>query len=336
MDISLLSGPPPDAQGGVKPGTAYAFVPKAGEIIKARVAQILAKGLMQLDLGGARLVVKSQLPLQLGEQLALQVEQGKEGVRLVIFENTTGNTAAKPEAQLLQNGTGKVMVGGRGRPVIGKAEVFLQTRSGTGPAQGAQRSSKMAQQIKSEPAENLARASAPSGAETRLVAKPGPRVLQAAVSKAIQSAITNQNSLNGVFAEARQMLQDPAGPLPEKIQNVLKNLLALRLSGQEKLSGPDIKQAFSRSGIFMESSLTGKSAGDQPAREDLKATLMRLRGALRSWLGEKARPLAPPETRFSPPFKRGLPQGQPPRPPVPGASLPEAGRILLGEARAAA
>jgi hypothetical protein len=337
MDISLLPGPPADTQNAVQPGAIDAAVLKAGETLEARVAQILARGLMQLDLGGTRIAVRTQLSLQVGQQLTLQVEQDKGDVRLVILDNTKGQMTAKPDNQLPQAGAGRLAPGLRAMSVVDGAGILLPGRGKGLPSQGDQLALRMTQNEKSERAGNPAKPAAPLGRDTRPVDKPGVQALQGAVSRAVQKAITNQNSLSGVFAEARQLLQIPGDPLPDKVQDALKSLLGLRLSADGRISGADIKKAFSRSGLFLESRLAGKPGGEQFIKADLKTALLRLHGSLQSWLGGKTRPPAPPETRFSPPFKQGLPQGQPPRLPVleAGSSLPEAGRVLLGEARAA-
>ncbi|HHK73528.1 MAG TPA: flagellar hook-length control protein FliK [Rhizobiales bacterium] len=335
MDISLLPGPPPDAQLALKTGATDMAALKNGEIIEARVAQILAKGVVQLDLGGARVMVKSQLSLLAGQKLTLQVEQGKGGLKLVLLDPSAGKAPAKSGQPLLQSGAGQAIVSGRGMPAMENAGLSSRPQIVKAAIQDMPQSLKMLTGAKPGQMDNPARAQGSLRGEALPILKSGSG-LQVVVSKAIKSAITYQNSLSGVFAEARQLLNVSGDSLPDKVGNALKALLALRLSGHEKISATDIKQAFSRSGIFMENRQAGGSL-QEGSDADLKSALVRLRGVLRNWLGAKARPLPPPETRVLPPFKKGRPQGQPPRAPVVdgGAALPEAGRVLLGEVRAA-
>jgi len=410
MDISLVFSSAADMQSAVKPGAGDVALLKAGETIEARVAQILAKGQVLLDLGSEKILVKTQIPLKPGQQLSLQVEQGKGEVRLVIQNNTKANLAVKPdqakasqaaksEVQMLRSDAGRQT---QKAPAMGsatKGEMQTQTRDAamqprvapqnsrpqpsgsqlsgaplsgqqpsgrqpsgqqpsgpqlsgsqpsgqlpSGPPLSGQQSSSQPQGIESVRVENLPRAAAPASAEAKQIlpasrpaVPPNTPTLQDAVSKAVQNAITNQGSLSGLFAEARQMVQNAAKPLPDTVQNALRDLLGLRLSAGEKVSGVEIKQAFSRSGLFLENRLKPGSTQGQAIQSDIKSALFKLQGALQNWLGGKTRPFSPPETRFHPPFRQGLPQGQPPRPPVlePGSPLQEAGRVLLGETRAA-
>jgi len=337
MDISALSNPPPGMQGMAKSAAANMLVLEAGQSIEARVAQILAKGVMLLDLSSARLMVKTQESLPAGQKLNLQVESDKGNVRLVILNNTDGKATVKLDVLQAHGGLDRGTASGAGAPVSKNTGMPSQPRSRNLPSQEPPQALRMTRDGQSEPVKNSVRGAAPVDGDSRPVVKTASQALQAEISRAVQKAITNQNSLSGIFAEARQVLQDPKARLPENVQQALKNLLGLRLSGQGKISGPDIRQAFSGSGIFMENRLAGKTAGEFSAGADLKSALVRLNGALKAWLGETAQPHTAPQTRLSPPFKQGMPQGQPPRSPVleTGSALPEAGRILLGEARAA-
>ncbi|MDO9062310.1 MAG: flagellar hook-length control protein FliK, partial [Bradyrhizobium sp.] len=94
-----------------------------------------------------------------------------------------------------------------------------------------------------------------------------------AVSTAVQTAATQQGSLAPLFANAGSVAG--SNVLPPQLQQAVTLLLAQRTSLDQNLSGGEVKNAFQKSGLFLEASL---ASGSPPAGiPDLKAALLVLR-----------------------------------------------------------
>src|SRR4051794_10091 len=107
-------------------------------------------------------------------------------------------------------------------------------------------------------------------------------VERAAVSLAAQAAATEQESLAPLFANLGAAAS--SGSLPPKLQQAIAQVLAQQTSLDQNLDGGDIKNAFQKSGIFLEASLAAGSVPSSSA-PDLKAALIVLRQTLQSALG---------------------------------------------------
>jgi len=114
-----------------------------------------------------------------------------------------------------------------------------------------------------------------------------------AVATAVQTAVTKQGSLAPLFANAGSVAGSKT--LPPQLQQAVTLVLAQRTSLDQNLTGGEVKNAFQRSGLFLEASL---ASGSPPAGiPDLKAALLVLRHTLLSSLGGAAAPAdaaAPP------------------------------------------
>jgi len=114
-----------------------------------------------------------------------------------------------------------------------------------------------------------------------------------AVSTAVKTAATQQGSQAPLFAD----LGAAAGSktLPPQLQQAVTLVLAQRTPLDNNLTGGEVKNAFQKSGLFLEASL---ASGSPPAGvPDLKAALLVLRHTLLSSLGGAATPAdatAPP------------------------------------------
>jgi hypothetical protein len=106
---------------------------------------------------------------------------------------------------------------------------------------------------------------------------------QVAVAAAAQSAATQQDSLAPLFANLGVVVG--TGSLPPKLQQAVQQVLAQRTSLDQNLTGGDVKNAFQRSGLFLETSLASASVAPTAGVPDLKAALIVLRQALVSSLG---------------------------------------------------
>ncbi|MDP3693191.1 MAG: flagellar hook-length control protein FliK, partial [Bradyrhizobium sp.] len=131
-----------------------------------------------------------------------------------------------------------------------------------------------------------------------------------AVSTAVQTAATEQGSLAPLFANAG--VAAGSKTLPPQLQQAVAQLLAQRTSLDQNLTGGDVKNAFQKSGLFLEASL---ASGSPPAGiPDLKAALIVLRQTLLSSLGgaadEAAPPLAPSHSPDADAPDIRLPQGR--------------------------
>src|SRR6516162_8403488 len=99
MPIVITPNVPPVAAPGA---TAADIVLQAGSVISARVLQILGPDQVRIAIGGQQIDVLSQVPLQAGQTLQLQVSQTSSGIGLAIVnqlrdagagQNTAGASA---------------------------------------------------------------------------------------------------------------------------------------------------------------------------------------------------------------------------------------------------
>jgi hypothetical protein len=104
-----------------------------------------------------------------------------------------------------------------------------------------------------------------------------------AVAAAAESAATQQESLAPLFANLGAVAASNA--LPPKLQQAVMQVLAQRTSLDQNLSGSDVKNAFQKSGLFLEASLASESVSPAAGIPDLKAALIVLRQTLLSSLG---------------------------------------------------
>ena len=104
-----------------------------------------------------------------------------------------------------------------------------------------------------------------------------------AVAAAAESAATQQESLAPLFTNLDAVAASNA--LPPKLQQAVMQVLAQRTSLDQKLSGSDVKNAFQKSGLFLEASLASGAVSSPAGMPDLKAALIVLRQTLLSSLG---------------------------------------------------
>ena len=104
-----------------------------------------------------------------------------------------------------------------------------------------------------------------------------------AVAVAAESAATRQESLAPLFANLDAVA--PSNALPPKLQQAVMQVLGQRASLDQNLSGSDVKNAFQKSGLFLEASLASGAVSSPAGMPDLKAALIVLRQMLLSSLG---------------------------------------------------
>jgi hypothetical protein len=108
-------------------------------------------------------------------------------------------------------------------------------------------------------------------------------VERVAVAVAAESAATQQESLAPLFANLDAVA--PSDALPPKLQQAVMQVLGQRTSLDQDLSGSGVKNAFQRSGLFLEASLASGAVSSPAGMPDLKAALIVLRQTLLSSLG---------------------------------------------------
>ncbi len=227
-------------------GAAPDIVLQPGTVVDAQVLKLLANDLVRIAVANLSIEAVSEIPLQAGQILQLAVSQTPDGIKLAVV------------------GQGRA-AGSEGVPApasTNAASVNLATPeavalSPDAPA-GAAAKSVTPQEIPVTPLQSLV------------------------VSAAAQTAAARQGSLAPLFANLAAITE--WGLLPPKLQQAAAQLLALRPSLDQSLTGDDVKAAFQNSGLFLESSLaSGYAKPTSPAGvPDLKAALIVLRQTLLS------------------------------------------------------
>ncbi len=104
-----------------------------------------------------------------------------------------------------------------------------------------------------------------------------------AVAAAAETAATRQERLAPLFANLDAVAASNA--LPPKLQQAVMQALAQRTSLDQTLTGSDVRNAFQKSGLFLEASLASGAISSAAGIPDLKAALIVLRQTLLASLG---------------------------------------------------
>jgi len=255
-----------------------------GQVVQALVLELLQSGAFRLQLPQAVLDVRSDVPLTPGGTVTLAVQGSGSALRLDILAQTSaprtpaqGTAApAPPDAALAAAAL---------RRPIGEAVIV-------GRASLPDTSS--LSEVSAKPAAAPIAASPPEVTPSR------------ALAEAVRVAAARQGGLAPLFADAAQAAQIATLPVP--VRAAVTQLLGLRIPLDETLSAADVKQALSRSGVLLEprlaaaiksaaSAATASAAPSSPAAAppagDLKAALLVLRQALKTWAGQAAPPAEP-------------------------------------------
>jgi hypothetical protein len=128
---------------------------------------------------------------------------------------------------------------------------------------------------------------------TPVVSAAEPASPDEAVRAAAQSAAIRQAGLAPLMADLEQAVAAPDMPAP--VQAAIRQVLAFRLDADRPPTAADMKQALSRSGLFLEARLaaadTVATGPASMAATDLKAALLVFRQVLSAWAGPQ--PAAP-------------------------------------------
>jgi hypothetical protein len=247
------------------------LVLQPGAVIDARVVAV-RENLARILIAGLSLDVLTEVALQPGANLKLAVSQTADGVvRLaVVPQGTPGGPQGQAAAQALSGGPATVVTNSAS-----------QTVGATSPAQ-------------------LPRVASAS------LAPATPEAL--AISQAVQTAAPRQASLAPLFANLPVIVASPG--VPPQVQGAASQLLATRPPLDATLTADDLRQAFQKSGLFLEATL---AKGAAPAgAPDLKAALVVFRQVVSNWLGQATAQPAPAAMPASP-----TPQGPAASQPLP-------------------
>lgn len=198
---------------------ASAIVLQAGQVITAEVLQVLGNNQVQLAIGNQTIEAATQVPLQAGQTLQLQVSQTPSGIGLSIV-----NQPGSPTGQA------------------------GQTSAATGATSDAVIT--LSPSLAASLAANLtADAVTPSNPLTPLETL--------AVSVAAQTAVAQQTSLAPLFADLGAASGLPN--LPSQVQQAVARVLAQQIPLDQNLTADSVRQAFQSSGLFLETSLASGS-----------------------------------------------------------------------------
>ena len=152
-----------------------------------------------------------------------------------------------------------------------------------------------------------------------------PASAPSALGQMVQTAAPRQDSMGPLLVNLVG-LQSKLPQMPAAVSRPIAQLLSAIVNlDRQPITGEAIKQAISRSGVFLEARLA--SAPAAAPQGDIKATLLQLRGALTAWLGDEAIPASPATRRPPPPSRGAVPRSQ-------NIDLPTAGPASARQAAA--
>ena len=251
---------------------------KVGDIIEAKVLELLGQSIARLAVGKSMIEVQTQVPLTPGTTVRLAVKTTPDGIRLTLLPNAATTSAPSapsgPGAAATPQGAAAALAGE-------SLNASMQQLATAAVASGNP----------NLPPGVTAAADAPDLALPAQAPPPSPvAVAQAAVAVAVQSAAARQGGLAPLLADVGVAAVVPT--LPEPVRQAAERLLALQPTLDETISADGLKQAVGRSGLFLEAHLAAALNGDAPAAagdtalpgaNDIKAALIVLRNVLKTW-----------------------------------------------------
>jgi len=255
---------------------------KVGDIIEAKVLELLGQSIAKLAVGKSVIEVQTQVPLTPGTTVRLAVKNTPDGLRLTLLPPTPHAAgtpgSSNPVASTPSQGAASAMAG-EGAGVAGQP-----LATGTGAVAGGNPNSAATVTVSTTAPDPL------PGAQPQA---PNPvALLQAAVVVAVRSSAARQGGLAPLLADAEVATTVPA--LPEPVRQAAERLLALQPALDETISADGLKQALGRSGLFLEAHLASAASNGSapttlrgvvpPPADDVKAALIVLRNVLKTWL----------------------------------------------------
>src|SRR5689334_21179468 len=214
---------------------------KAGDIIEAKVLELLGQSIARLAVGKSILEVQTQVPLTPGTTVRLAVKTTPEGLRLSLLP-------ALPNAG---GATGSAAPAASAAPQAGTPA--MATESANAAAQPLTPGT-VANGNPNNPAIVAGSATAPDPLLPTQSQPSNPAAAaQTAVAVAVQSSAARQGGLAPLLADAEVATTVPA--LPEPVRQAAERLLALQPTLDETISADSLKQALGRSGLFLEAHL---------------------------------------------------------------------------------
>jgi hypothetical protein len=265
---------------------------KAGDIIEAKVLELLGQSIARLAVGKSILEVQTQVPLTPGTTVRLAVKTTPEGLRLSLLP-ALPNAGGAP---------------GSSAPAASAApQAGTPAMAGESPNAATQplTTGAVANGHPNNPGIVPGSTAAPDPLLPTQSQPPNPAAAaQTAVAVAVQSSAARQGGLAPLLADAEVATTVPA--LPEPVRQAAERLLALQPTLDETISADSLKQALGRSGLFLEAHLaSAASNGAAPAAlrdalpppaDDVKAALIVLRNVLKTWLAADPSVAPPPGT----------------------------------------
>jgi hypothetical protein len=298
-----------------------------GQLIDALVLEFIDATTVRLAVADSVIEIKTDIPLVPGSHVRLAARGHGDNIHWVIVG--AGNVPAAPRGQEAVRTDARA-------PAHPAAPVTEVTIGGAAVATEG----------------DVAATTQPRPDEAQTAQRPQPSAPNPAAefANATRSAAARQSGLAPLFADLKTVVA--ARDVPLLVKQAAVQLLAAPVS-LDKASGDMLKQAISRSGLFLEARLAGEG-GAPPAiaAGDLKAALFSMKQALHGWLDAlppslqavaraeatvHAPPVAPqqaPADLKPPPPYRGAPtSGQPPATAAiaPDAAPLEVARTLLAQ-----
>ena len=247
MAITITSNIQSAAASAPSTPAASGIVLQAGQVITAEVLQVLGSDQVQIAIGNLTIEAATQVPLQVGQTLQLQVSQTPNGIGLSIVN--------QPSTATSQAGQTSASAGATSDAVLTLSPSLAASLAANLTADAVTPSNPLT------PLETLA------------------------VSVAAQTAVTQQTSLAPLFADLGVASGLPN--LPPQVQQAVAQVLAQQIPLDQNLTAEAVQEAFQSSGLFLETSLaSGSAVLGASGVPDLKAALLVLRQTLTSVLSE--------------------------------------------------
>jgi hypothetical protein len=300
---------------------------RAGDVIEAQVLQAVGDA-AKIAIGNTILEVLTQVALTPGATVKLAVSNTPQGLRLTLVGNganggnagaggaTTTATAGQSPAEAARATSGTNATTGAASTSAGSTSRASQppatiiTTSAGAPQAAASADASVPARPSAAPAvttsgnvstaattaTNVAAtaAAADPQAPTQTVAPNPILAATAALAAAVESSAARQGGLGPLFADAG--VAAGLAAVPEPVRQAAERLLALLPSLDETLTADSVKQALDRSGLFLEARLSAEANGAPSdaagSADDLKAALVVLRNAVKSWLASDM-PISP-------------------------------------------
>ena len=262
------------------PGTPLA----PGQVVQATVVERLESGAYRLQLPQGTIDVFSDVPLQTGSTITLQVKGTGQNAKLLILADPLVLPAGQHGEATARQPIGEAFIVARGNAASSAAAATARTAASAGDTAV----------VRDAPSIVPNRPQAPT-------APPQPVTPERALTEAVRAAAMRQTGSAPLFADAEQVVQTPSAAVPAPVRAAAAQVLGFRVLLTETLSAADVKQAFQRSGVLLEPQLAAQAQQATPSAmpapgSDLKAALIVLRQVVSAWAGEGMQPesAAPP------------------------------------------